>query len=249
MKLIILFIMGLFAGCINTIVGAGSFFSIPSLLLFGLDAKIAVATNRFSFIFLALTNSATLYKNKVLNLKRALKFSIFASLGSLLGAHFVVKINESIMENIVIVLLLVIFFKYLIPANRLNLTPKINCIKYKFLFYLLLFIIGIYGGFFGVAITVFFVASMVFFLDLPLIEAMATNQIIILFISIVASIIFIKNRLVDYYAAVPLITGMSAGGFITFKFIIESKSKKLEKIFIVALGLMILITFIKFKFF
>lgn len=241
-EMVLLFAAGFFAGFSNTVVGGGSFFSLPVLLLLGLDAKTAVATNRFCIIFLTAVGTGSFYRKNKLNLKRALLLSVFAGAGSVIGAHLVVDIDENLLKKIVLWLLVILFIRFIfsgqggIHSNSAPREVRCNTITMT----LLVFLLGIYGGFFGAAVSVFFIAALTMSGRMPLIEAIATNQVLVFVLSVTASAVFLIKGLIDFTASIPLALGMSAGTFIAARIVSSLSVRNLRIVFNLALGLMIL---------
>lgn len=59
---IILMVIGLMAGVINTLAGGGSNLSLPALMMYGLPADIANATNRVSVLMQSVTATRGFHK-------------------------------------------------------------------------------------------------------------------------------------------------------------------------------------------
>jgi len=112
---IIILIVGLFAGIVNTMVGGGSLISVPLLIFSGLPAHIAIGTNRFAMIFN--TGTAAIYYHKIVKyeIRTLIIPALFASIGSAVGASIVLQINEELLEFIIgifmVIMGIIIFYK------------------------------------------------------------------------------------------------------------------------------------------
>ena len=98
-EIIILIAAGVLVGFINTLAGGGSIVSLSVLMMLGLPAPIANATNRIGILFQTLTATTSFRQQKVLDLKKAGKLAFPAILGSLTGAWIAIDINEEILEK------------------------------------------------------------------------------------------------------------------------------------------------------
>ena len=72
------------------------------------------------------------------------------------------------------------------------------------------FFLGIYGGFYGPGTATFLSYILILLFRQTFLESAATVKIAMLFVTIVAALIFAINGAVDYYLA----SSMFAGGFI-----------------------------------
>ena len=60
---VLLAVAGFAAGVVNSIAGGGSFLTLPALMLFGLDPKLANGTNRLAVLFSSASAVATFQKH------------------------------------------------------------------------------------------------------------------------------------------------------------------------------------------
>ncbi len=67
---------GFVAGVVNTIAGGGSFLTLPALLIFGLDPKLANGTNRVAVLFSSAAAVATFDKHGLLDRKLAIRLTL-----------------------------------------------------------------------------------------------------------------------------------------------------------------------------
>ena len=83
---LILIAAGFIAGVVNTIAGGGSFLTLPALMLFGLDPKIANGTNRVAVLFSSGAAVATFHKHGHLDRQLAQRLTLPTLLGVPVGA-------------------------------------------------------------------------------------------------------------------------------------------------------------------
>ena len=77
----VLIVAGFVAGIVNTIAGGGSFLTLPALMLFGLDPKIANGTNRIAILLQNIIGVASFKKQKVFKLNEGIWLAVPAGLG------------------------------------------------------------------------------------------------------------------------------------------------------------------------
>jgi len=108
LKLIIILPSIFIAGFIDSIAGGGGLISVPAYLAAGLPPHFALGTNKFSSTFGTLFATITYKQNKMIDLKVAFLASIFALLGSALGARTVLFIKPDFLRYILLILIPVI---------------------------------------------------------------------------------------------------------------------------------------------
>ncbi|MDH5734343.1 MAG: sulfite exporter TauE/SafE family protein, partial [Candidatus Bathyarchaeota archaeon] len=168
--IIILFTGGLFSGIINTIAGGGSLISVPLLIASGLPTHLAIGTNRFAMVFNTGVGAIDYHRKVKYRVELALLLAAFASLGSYLGANFVLQIDEEILEYIIGILML-IMGGIIVSKKKLGLEErKISLLKRNYILVgILSFLLGVYGGFFGAGISTMFTFVFVSFFGMSFI--------------------------------------------------------------------------------
>jgi uncharacterized membrane protein YfcA len=229
---ILLFMGGLFAGVINTIVGGGSLISVPLLIASGLSAHIAIGTNRFAMVFNTGVGAIDYYRRVNYEVKLAAFFAVFASIGSYLGANIVLQIEERILEYIIAILMLVmggitVYKKKLgLKEEKIDLTIE----KYV-LIAILSFFLGIYGGFFGAGISTMFTFVFVSFFKKSFIRSAGMTRFIVSILSIIAVYIFFVNSKIDFLYGVILAMSFIAGAKIGVKLAFKAGNIWIRRLF------------------
>ena len=101
LTLLIILFMGLLSGAVGTLVGGSGLIVIPTLILMGLPAQIAVDTNKVGVIGL---NWTGLYKFDTLNrvsYKTGIAVGTAALAGSLIGANILVQIDDHVLKKVI----------------------------------------------------------------------------------------------------------------------------------------------------
>ena len=93
------------AGFVDAIGGGGGLISLPAYLLAGLPMHQAIATNKLSSACGTTLATIRFIKNGLVNLKFAIPSVISAILGSSIGARLSLLTEESLMENLLFVVL------------------------------------------------------------------------------------------------------------------------------------------------
>lgn len=211
---------GFAAGIGNTLVGGGSLFSLPVLLLLGYDGAEAIGTNRFAVVFLAASGALSYRRRGSYSAREALPLAGIMAAGAAIGAAITVSLADTAINTIVLVLLyafgVLLFFKpkQTVIANAATADPsaRINFSRPTLLFPLLA--LGIYGGFIGIAVTTMTVILLSRTTPAAMTRSLGLNQVSVFALSVVASIVFWLNGAIAVMPALILAVSMAAGAWV-----------------------------------
>ena len=228
---LISFVVSLF----SVTVGGTSLITVPVLILFGMVLKNSVATNMFALIFLSLSGSVGFRKEpKSIDLKM-IDISVTLTLwGSIIGANLFLSLDEIILKKIVSVMILVVASLCYLNRN-LRLKDKGNDVS-KTRFYLgafLIFILGIYGGFFSGGYITLQSYILVAIFGLNFIQTAFVTKIFNMISSLVACIFFYYCDLIVFSVAIPLAVSMFLGGLIGAKLAVTKGNLWVRRMFII----------------
>ena len=230
---IVLLSGGLFSGIINTIVGGGSLLSVPLLIILGLPAHLAIGTNRFAMVFNTGVSAIDYHRKVRYEIKVALFLALFASIGSYLGAHIVLQIDERSLQYIIGFLMLVLG-GVTVYKKKLGLEErKINLTKGKYVsISIISFLLGIYGGFFGGGISTMFTFMFVSFFGTSFIKSAGITRFIVSVLSMIAVIVFAISMNVDFIFGSILVVSFIAGAIIGVKLALNAGNFWIRRLFI-----------------
>jgi uncharacterized membrane protein YfcA len=145
-----------------------------------------------------------------------------ATFGSVIGALAAVNISSGIMETVIGFLLLFMFFIVLYKPEKW-ISEKAGSItgRPRFWQLVIFFLIGLYGGFIQAGVGFMLLGGLVLGAGLNLTKANALKVFIVFMFTIVALVVFIINRQVDYLSGVILAIGSMAGAWAAAKFAIR----------------------------
>jgi len=226
---IILIIIGLMAGVINTLAGGGSNLSLPALMMYGLPADIANATNRVSVLMQSITASRGFYKHDKIE-KTAVKDSFFPLFfGGLVGAVFASYIDVELLKPLLlgtmITVSLWVVLKSDVKAQEQN--KQKSCFDSK-LSFLATFAAGFYGGFVQAGVGFVLLATFVGVLNYDLLRANAMKVVATVIFTSIALLVFIFRDQIAWLPGILLGLGSMAGAQIAVKFAIDVKAKTLK---------------------
>jgi uncharacterized membrane protein YfcA len=215
------------AGAMNSVAGGGSFLSFPSLVLAGVPAIPANATNNAA-MWVGTIGGARGYWPDVVPHKRLL-YSVLAvsAAGSLIGAILLLRTPAPAFDRLIPWLLLFATTVFAVSpylqrlrssarlARSANVkdSPQVNPWQL-----VLQFFVSIYGGYFGAGMGIVMLAVLSFS-RLPSFNATnGMKNVLSVAINGVALIPFVLARIVDWRYAVPMAVTALLGGYFGAKF-------------------------------
>ena len=253
---LLVFIGGLWAGTINTIVGSGSLVTFPILVSLGFAPVNAIISNAMGLVAGGFSG-AWGYRREATSARRTLfRLLPVSFLGGLLGAFLLLHLPESVFAYVapvlVVVAILLVVFQPRLSAwakgrqAMTHITPEqADLQKLPPILYILVFLIGVYGGYFTAAQGVLLVAVLGIFFHGSLQQSNAIKVILTLVVNLIAAVFYLLfafdriNWLVVFLIAV----GSLLGGFLGAG-IGRRMSPTLLRIVIVLLGIVALVNLI-----
>ncbi len=230
-SLILLIVLFFITSAIGVVTGSNSLITVPVMFQFGIDPKIAVATNMFGLTFMNI--GATIpFMRKGIDYKKMSPLVVLTVISSAIGALLVGLITSHNIKLIVsIAMIAVTVFTLLKPdagvAKKENITQKT-----KIFVFVLTFLLGIYGGLYSGGYTTMLTAVYVAFFGLTFTEAVASTKFINVFSSLVATVIFMWQGLVDYHLGLILAVTMFTAAYVGAKTVTKLNDVWLKRIFI-----------------
>jgi hypothetical protein len=218
----LIILAGFLAGAINTLAGSGSLITLPLLIFLGLPATVANGTNRVAILLQNVVASSSYQRTGALDRPGALRLSIPAIIGALIGAQIAVNLNEELMRRVIGIIMLAMLFVILLRPQRWlqgNLQNLAGWPDTKQA--LAMFAIGIYGGFIQAGVGVFLLSALVLAIGYDLVRANAVKVVIVLFFTLFALIVFINNDQVDWGIGLLLASGNMLGAWMATKWAVE----------------------------
>lgn len=217
---------GLFVGFINTLSGGATIISLSVLSWLGLPLSVANGTNRVAVLFQTLTSVSSFENNKLIDWKKSLRIAIPLVIGSIVGSFIVIKINEEIFRYCFIVIMAsMVIFMFIKPSLWLKENAELLKKPIKKWYYLLFFVIGIYGGFIHVGLGYYLLAVIVLGLGHDLLHANAMKNLLVLLYIPFSLIVFIANDQVVWKYGLVHAIGNVIGAFIASRLAIKNGSK------------------------
>lgn len=216
-QLLVIFVAGIAAGTINTVVGSGTLITFPVLLGVGLPPVTANVTNTVGLVFGSITGAVG-YRAELSGQRRRLVVLGSASLlGGTAGAIALLTLPAGAFKAIVPVLIVIALVLVVVQprlAARLAKRERSARLDASPLLWVAVLATGIYGGYFGAAQGVLLMAVMGVLLDEPLQRINATKNVLAALVNGIAAIIFIATAHIEWSAAGALALGAILGGLL-----------------------------------
>jgi len=217
-----LVISGTIVGFINTLAGGGTIISMSLFMLLGLPPAVANGTNRIPVILQNLVSVFNFYRDKKIDIKKALYCAVPVAAGSLFGSSLSVVISDSVfVVFFVIIMIIMLLLMFLKPdkwfkgdADKMNMPVSVPQL-------ILYFLIGIYAGFIHVGMGYFVLAVLVLMGGFDLLRANAMKSFIILFYVPFSLIFFISNGKINYEFGLIHAIGNMIGAYIASKWAVK----------------------------
>jgi len=211
---IIVVLVGIVAGIINTLAAGGSLLTLPVLMALGLPPNVANGTNRIAIFLQNVVGVGAFHKEKVMDFSAGFKVGIPALIGAVAGAFIAVSLKDEVMKLAIAGVMIVVFFLMLLKPNRwINSQEEQPPIPY-WLQVVVFFFIGIYGGFIQAGVGFFLLTGLVLASGFELVKANALKLFVILLYTPLALVIFFINRDVHLWCGLVLAAGNMTGAWI-----------------------------------
>jgi len=237
-SLILLIILFFVTSAIGVVTGSNSLITVPVMFQFGIEPKQAVATNMFGLTFMSIGATIPFLRRGVIDKRRVSPLIILTLISSALGALLVGLISSKTIPIIVSVSMIVVcVFTFIKRDAGVVKSEPIAAAGGSFNYlliigYVLTFLLGIYGGLYSGGYVTMLTAAFVAFFGMTFTEAVASTKLINVFSSLVATIIFMRQGLVDYKLGLSLAVVMFVGAFIGAHVVTKLNDLWLKRIFI-----------------
>lgn len=229
----LLLVISFLASIMGSLIGMAMLVLLPTMIFLGIPVHTAVATGRFSMIGIGIGNITQFSRGNRIKLKYVLSFTIAGVLGSLVGASFLVWINETLLKSLIgwfmLIAATLVLFEDFIKSKTFH--HKIT-LKHHILSIIAGVFIGSYIGIIGGGGATIVIFLLILIYGLSFHDAIANQKAVTLPISLIATIVFIYQGLIDYKLGVPLLVVNIIGGWIGAYLITKFKAVWLKRILV-----------------
>lgn len=234
--LVLLAVAGVLAGFVNTLAGGGSLVTLPALLLLGLPADVANATNRVSVLAQSMVAARGLAGGERLPGSHVAWIVVPSLAGSLVGAWVAARLPASVLKPVLVGTLFVIAIlmlwkpEALVPASGAE--PRDP--RGRPLAVLGLFAIGAYGGFLQAGVGIFLLLFLSGALHYDLVLGNALKAMLVAALTAVALAVFVVEDKVWWLPGLMLSVTSVIGAQLGVRFALRGGQDAIHKVVFVA---------------
>lgn len=223
LTLSLLVIAGIFAGFINTLAGGGSLLTLPALLLLGMPADIANATNRVGVLLQSLEGVRGFNRYGMLAKDAIVPILVPSVSGSLVGSLIASYLPPTLLEPVLLITLVIMAVVLVVrpatvapPPGTLPLSVKESPAGFMGLF-----VAGLYGGFVQAGVGFVLIFALAGILRYDLVRANALKMAATGIFSAVALAVFVVRDQVLWIPGLILAAATVAGVRMSVRFAVS----------------------------
>lgn len=211
--LLLLFLVALVAGCIDTLAGGGGLIVLPALILTGLPPLQALGTNKLQGSMGTFTATLMMLKHRRVRWSAVRPIMLTAFIGAASGS-IVVQFMDTGFLRFIIPLVLVVIGVYFLFAGRLLETHTHARVREPVYRNVVVPAIGAYDGMFGPGTGSFFALSGVALQGRMLLDATAIAKTLNFATNIASLCIFLIAGQIAWVAGLVMMAGQAAGAWL-----------------------------------
>jgi len=242
----VLIVVFFLTSVVGVVTGSNSLIAVPVMFQFGIDPRVAVGTNMFALVFMSAGGTIPFLRQGKIEFQKILPLLGLTIIGSALGAAIVGLITGDAIRLIVSVAMIVVVVFTLLkrqsgvkPAHQASTAASV-------LTFVLTFLLGIYGGLYSGGYVTILTAVLVAFYGMTYSESVANTKFINVFSSLVATLVFMWQGLVDYRLGLVLGVTMFAGAYAGAHYVTKLNDIWIRRIFLTAVVILAIKTLYDF---
>ena len=213
---------------VGVVTGSNSLIAVPAMFQFGIEPRVAVATNMAGLVFMAIGGTIPFLRAGRIDIPRLAPLLVLTAVSSALGASLVSLVTGDMMRVIVSIAMIVVALFILLRRTQTNAPSR----RRMLLTCILTFALGVYGGLYSGGYVTMLTAVLVGFAGLTFSEAVGSTKLINVVSSSIATIVFMWQGLVDYSLAAVLAVTMFIGGYVGAVYATKLDEIWLKRIFV-----------------
>jgi uncharacterized membrane protein YfcA len=222
----IIMLGGLLCGFLNTVASSGSAVSLPILMSIGLHASVANATNRIPVLIGAMAATFELARNKAIPWKRGFTVCIPVTLGATVGSWLSDILPSHDLRPVIVGAVLVALVLVMTKLKALVSSDPDGEVRLGWMQMFLFLLVGAWAGFIVLDSATYLLLVLVLAVRLPLIDANAIKNLVLVTISVVSIAVFAKHGSVDWRIGGVMALGSVAGGYIGARLAVSDQARR-----------------------
>lgn len=234
MKIVFLCIMGFVAAIVDAIAGGSGLITIPAYMIAGLDPHVLLGTNKFASVAGTSMSTYTYARSDKIDWSLMLRLAPFSLIGAMLGVNTVLKVDSTILEPIILVILILVGIYTMLKKDigLVNNYQSFNSTSLK-KGILVALALGFYDGFFGPGTGTFIIFSLIKVFGFSFVMASANSKVLNLSSNFMSLILFAINKKINYSIGIPVAISMMLGAFVGSRLVVDKGDKFVKPIFII----------------
>jgi uncharacterized protein len=230
-NIIVLIIVFFLTTVVGVVTGSNSLITVPVMFQFGIDEKVAVATNMLGLTFMSVGASIPFLRQDRINIRRVSPMIGLTIVGSAIGAAMVGLItNQAIKVIVTVAMITMTVFTVLRRNPKYRERHHVSTASLVSA-YVLTFLLAIYGGLYSGGYVTILTAMVIALLGMTFTEAVASTKLINVFSSGIATLVFAWQGLIDYKLGLILGITMFAGAMFGAHYATKLNETWLRRIF------------------
>jgi len=226
-----LFIVGMVAGFLDTLVGGGGLLAVPALLLSGIPPIFVLGTNKLQGSMGTGIATLLLFRKKKLDWNSVKYLMLVSFIGSVIGGVIVQFIDTKVLSFVIpIVLVLIAIYFIISPKPRVG--PQ-NSVSHKSFDKYAVPSIGFYDGMFGPGAGSFFVMAGVMLKKLEIIQATILAKPLNFASNIAGVVVFLSFGHIAFLIALIMMIGQLIGAFFGTHYLLKANPKVIRFLIVV----------------
>ena len=227
-----LFLIGVLAGFLDTLVGGGGLLAVPALLLSGIPPIYVLGTNKFQGSMGTGIATYLLFRKKKLDWQSIKNLMIASFIGSVIGGIIVQFVDTEILSFVIPIVLVIIAIYFIVSPKPRVINSSSNSDK-RFESYAVPGV-GFYDGMFGPGAGSFFVMTGVMLKKLEIIQATILAKPLNFASNIAGLIVFFIFGHIAFIVGLVMMLGQFIGSFVGTHYLLKANPKVIRILIVIS---------------
>ena len=227
-----LFLIGVLAGFLDTLVGGGGLLAVPALLLSGIPPIYVLGTNKFQGSMGTGIATYLLFRKKKLDWQSIKNLMIASFIGSVIGGIIVQFVDTEILSFVIPIVLVIIAIYFIFSPKPRVINSSSNSDK-RFESYAVPGV-GFYDGMFGPGAGSFFVMTGVMLKKLEIIQATILAKPLNFASNIAGLIVFFIFGHIAFIVGLVMMLGQFIGSFVGTHYLLKANPKVIRILIVIS---------------
>ena len=227
-----LFLIGVLAGFLDTLVGGGGLLAVPALLLSGIPPIYVLGTNKFQGSMGTGIATFLLFRKKKLDWQSVKNLMIASFIGSVIGGIIVQFVDTEILSFVIPIVLVIIAIYFIVSPKPRVISSSSNSDK-RFESYAVPGV-GFYDGMFGPGAGSFFVMTGVMLKKLEIIQATILAKPLNFASNIAGLIVFFIFGHIAFIVGLVMMLGQFIGSFVGTHYLLKANPKVIRILIVIS---------------